>query len=263
MKTIKNYIRAQSLEEAYNLNQKKTNKIIGGMLWLKMQTGNLQNAIDLCDLHLDTIEENEESFTIGAMTSLRQLECHESLNAFCNGSIKKALSGIVGVQFRNLATIGGSIWGRYGFSDVLTVFLGMDTYVNLYNGGSIPLKDFTTMSYDNDLLLSITVMKTPVYIAYQAVRNTRTDFPVLTCAVSSIGKKYQAVIGARPGRALVIEDKKQLLSGGISPESADSFGDYVAQNIITGTNMRGSKEYRKHLAKVLTSRCLLELKGVL
>ena len=36
MITIQNYVRAQSLEEAWQLNQKKRNLIIGGMLWVKM-----------------------------------------------------------------------------------------------------------------------------------------------------------------------------------------------------------------------------------
>ena len=36
-----------------------------------------------------------------------------------------------------MATVGGSIWGRFGFSDVLTVFLAMDSYVELYKGGIV------------------------------------------------------------------------------------------------------------------------------
>ena len=37
MLTIKQYVKASSLEEAYELNQKKSNVVLGGMLWLKMQ----------------------------------------------------------------------------------------------------------------------------------------------------------------------------------------------------------------------------------
>ena len=62
MLTIKEFRKVQSLEEAYELNQKKTNRIIGGMLWMKMQTGNVNIAIDLSGLGLDTIEENDEEF---------------------------------------------------------------------------------------------------------------------------------------------------------------------------------------------------------
>ena len=53
MLKIKEYVKAESLEQAYELNQKKTNCVIGGMLWLKMVTRNVQKAIDLSGLGLD------------------------------------------------------------------------------------------------------------------------------------------------------------------------------------------------------------------
>ena len=134
MVTIQNYVRAKSLEEAYELNQKKGNCILGGMLWTKMQNRMIQTAIDLCDLGLNTIEETEEEFLIGAMVSMRQLETDAGLNAYTQGAVRDAVKDIVGVQFRNLATVGGSIWGRFGFSVVLTVFLAMDTEVELFLG---------------------------------------------------------------------------------------------------------------------------------
>lgn len=93
MVTIQNYVRAGSLEEAYELNQKRTSLILGGMLWTKMQNRRIQTAIDLCDLGLDRIEENEEEFSIGAMVSLRQLELHAGLNEYTHGAVKKCSEG--------------------------------------------------------------------------------------------------------------------------------------------------------------------------
>ena len=87
MLTIKEFRKVSSIEEAYELNQKKTNRIIGGMLWLKMQTGNVNIAIDLSGLNLDTIEETDTEFKIGAMTTLRDLELHAGLNQYTNNSI--------------------------------------------------------------------------------------------------------------------------------------------------------------------------------
>ncbi|MBQ1170898.1 MAG: FAD binding domain-containing protein, partial [Oscillospiraceae bacterium] len=121
MITIQKYVRAQSLEEAWQLNQNKRNRILGGMLWLRLGKGSVGTAIDLCDLGLNTIEETEEAFSIGAMATLRDIEMHEGLNAYCGNAARNAVKDIVGVQFRNMATVGGSIWGRFGFSDVLTV----------------------------------------------------------------------------------------------------------------------------------------------
>ena len=42
MLKIKQYVKAESLEQAYELNQKKTNRIVGGMLWLKMSTAQIR-----------------------------------------------------------------------------------------------------------------------------------------------------------------------------------------------------------------------------
>ena len=145
MITKQKYVRAQSLEEAWQLNQNKRNRILGGMLWMRLGKGSINTAVDLCDLGLNTIEETEEAFSIGAMVTLRDLETHKGLNDYSNGAVANAVKDIVGVQFRNLATVGGSIWGRFGFSDVLTVFLAMDTYVELYKGGIIPLEQFNNM----------------------------------------------------------------------------------------------------------------------
>lgn len=129
------------------------------MLWLKMQTGNVNIAIDLSGLNLNTIEETDTEFKIGAMTTLRDLELHAGLNQYTNNSMKEAMRHIVGVQFRNLATVGGSIYGRYGFSDVLTVFMTLDAYVELHHAGIIPISEFAKMPYDNDVLVNIIVKK--------------------------------------------------------------------------------------------------------
>lgn len=261
MMNIKNYVRVQSLEEAYTLNQKKSSRILGGMLWLKMSNATVGTAIDLCDLGLDKIEETGDAFSIGAMATLRDLELHQGLNAYTQGAAAKAVRDIVGVQFRNLATVGGSIFGRFGFSDVLTVFLAMDSYVELYKGGIVPLAEFANMKKDRDILVRLIVKKVPGAFAYQAMRVQRTDFPVLTCAVSQMNGTYRAAIGARPGRAILLEDKQSLLSGGLTESAVQAFADYASRTIPTEGNLRGSAAYRTHLVRVLTARALTELGG--
>ena len=251
MITIQKYVRAQSLEEAWQLNQNKRNRILGGMLWLRLGKGNVNTAIDLCDLGLNTIEETEEAFSIGAMATLRDIEMHAGLNAYTGNAVAHAVKDIVGVQFRNMATVGGSIWGRFGFSDVLTVFLALDTYVELYKGGIIPLEQFAKMKKDNDILIRLIVKKTPCKVVYTAMRNQSTDFPVLACAVSHINGEYRASIGARPARAILIRSQQ-----------AEGFADYVAENAPTEGNLRGSAAYRTHLIKVLVARSMKELGGM-
>ena len=77
---IKNYKKVENLEEAWELNQKRTNRIIGGMLWVKMSDANVQTAIDLSGLGLDQIEETEEEFRIGCMVTLRGERMYDFLD---------------------------------------------------------------------------------------------------------------------------------------------------------------------------------------
>lgn len=251
MITIQKYVRAQSLEEAWQLNQNKRSRILGGMLWLRLGKGSVGTAIDLCDLGLNTIEETGEQFSIGAMVSLRDIELHEGLNNYSANAVRHAVKDIVGVQFRNMATVGGSIWGRFGFSDVLTVFLAMDCYVELYKGGIIPLEQFAGMKKDNDILVRLIVKKTPCKVVYSSMRSQSTDFPVLACAVSQMNGQYRASIGARPARAILTRSDK-----------ADGFPVFAAENTPTEGNLRGSAAYRTHLIKVLVERSMNELGGM-
>ncbi len=55
---------------------------------------------------------------------LRQLETHEGLNRYLMVCFRECTRNIVGVQMRNCATVGGSIFARFGFSDILTCFPG-------------------------------------------------------------------------------------------------------------------------------------------
>lgn len=259
MFTAKNYVLVKDMEEAYILNQKKNNVIIGGMLWLKMGNRNIQNAIDLSNLGLNTIIETEETFEIGCMATLRDLELHSSLNLFFNGAIGKSLKAIVGVQFRNLATVGGTIYGRYGFSDLITCLLSINTYVELYKKGIIPLRDFFNMPLDNDILVKIIVHKDGRKVSYLSHRNSASDLPVLTCAVSKTDSKWLIAIGARPSKAKLIIDEEYIVSEKPTDDEIELILRKIAGDMRFDTNMRGSAEYRLHLAKVLTKRGIKEI----
>ena len=258
MMTIREYKRAESLEEAWQLNQKRPNRVLGGMIWLKMENINVGTAIDLSGLGLDTIEETDEGFSIGAMVTLRQIELHPGLAAYTDGAVRESVRHIVGVQLRNLATVGGSIYSRFGFSDVLTMFLALNASVELYKGGVVPLAEYAQRPYDRDILVRLIVKKTPMQIYYQSVRNSQTDIPVLTCAAARMENgDYSIVIGARPLRAVRFELPAEPALA--AEQLAAQFAESVKAQIVTGSNMRGSAEYRRHLAGVLTKRAVLEL----
>ena len=254
MLKIRQYVRPETLEEAYELCLKKNNRIIGGMLWLKMQDLSVNTAIDLQDLNLDTIEENEYEYSIGCMVSLRQLELHEGLNALTQGALSQSLTHIVGVQFRNLATIGGSIWGRFGFSDVLTLFMAIDAKVELYERGIMSIEEFADMPRTvKDLLIRIIVPKVRRTTVYRSQRNASTDFPVLACAVSKTADTVCCSVGARPGKAIIVREL---------PDDPAEAAEYAVSRLSFGTNLRGSREYRMQICRVLVRRAMEQLEDM-
>lgn len=254
MFTIKNYIVVQDLEEAYELNQKKNNVILGGTAWLKMGERNIQNAIDLSELNLNKIEEDDEFIKVGCMCTLRDMEVSNKINRYFDEAIKESLKYIVGVQFRNCATIGGSIYSRFGFSDILTVLLALDTYVELYKGGIIPLAQYKDMPYDNDILVRILIRKDNRKVRYLTHRNSATDIPTLACAVSKLDGKWKIVLGARPQKAIEVSEVSDLLSEVPTKEEIEKVINKIFNEVKFESNMRGSKEYRQLLAKAFIKR---------
>lgn len=258
MITINQYLLATSLEEAYTtLMAHKKNTIIGGMLWLKMGTKNIHTAIDLSGLGLNQIEETEAYITIGCMTSLRQIETSTLLKQHFNGVLSECVKPIVGTQFRNCATLGGSVYGRFGFSDVLTALLALDSYVELYKGGIMPLETFINSKREKDILIKVMIRKNNQRASYQTLRNSATDFPVLAVCVGASEEGMRIAVGARPHKAKLAHEASTLLKQ--NKDAIEEACEKVVETLDFGSNLRASKDYREYLAKVLVERAIREV----
>lgn len=266
MFTAKEYAMPENLEEAYKLlTSKKTNYILGGCAWLRMGNRRMTTAIDLSLCGLDFINETEDTIEIGAMTSYRTVEKSEILHNYFNGCVSKCISSIVGTQFRNTVTVGGSVFGRYGFSDFLPTLLALDTTVVLYHKGEVALEDFMKMSYqEKDIVVKVVIQKNGAVESYQHFRNSDTDFPVLNLALSKSTQGYKVVVGARAEKAVLAPKTSAFLS------SAD-WSDRVAvikeaQELLVSEvkfsgNMRASAEYRRYISQILLKRAIEEVEA--
>ena len=246
MAQYKNYVIAQTLDEAYALNAKKSTVIVAGNMWLRMCGMRRQTALDLSALGLDYIKEDEQGFTIGAMTTLRTMETHAALNAAFGGVFARAFEPIVGTQFRNGATVGGSVFSRFGFSDVSTLLLAMGAKVVTHARGEVSLDEFQKEKWDRDILTAIRVEKGRS-AAIECVRLSKTDISVLVCAASADERGVRVVLGSRPARAVIVaEDAK--------PEELDYMR--MAADVPMGSNARASEAYRRKVAPVLMERAV-------
>lgn len=256
MYTAQQYVKAESLQQAWELNQKRSTTLLAGGCWLRMTRRRIGTLVDLSGLGLDTIEETPDEFVLGAMVTLRQLEQHVQLNQVFDGLFKEMTRHIVGVQFRNCATLGGSIAARFGFSDLLCALLALDCEVELVAAGRISLEDYAAMPYDRDVLARIYVKKNGRRPVYQTLRNAQTDLPVLAVAASVLQDQVRVVVGARPARAKIVQGPLSLQA---NKAQLDEFCAAMQSELTFAGNMRGSEQYRRHLANVLTGRCLAAL----
>ena len=250
---ILNYERPQTLEEAYQLRQKKGSAVLGGTGWLRLGEHTLRTAIDLSGLGLRYIKDEGDSFLLGAYTTLRDLETSVPLNEAFGGAFADAVGSIVGIQFRNCATLGGSLYGRFGFSDVLTLLLALDCEVHLYKEGWVPVETFAARNGEPDILTELRIYKNR-RVKVLSQRLNANDFPSVTIAVSKGEDGFRSVIGARPCRAKIAAGPEKL-----TLSTAPDFAKKAADAVSYGNGMRGSAPYRRQLAEVLTRRAALSL----
>lgn len=252
---LDDYVSVNSLDQAYDLLMKDSNNtILGGLLWMKMGKKHYHTGIDLSNLGLDRIRETDRTIEIGSMTSLRQMETDGLLENWFGLLFRQAFQYIVGVQFRNCATLGGSIYPRFGFSDVLTTLLLLDARIELFQSGVIPLEQFLSGSRPKDVLVRVIIEKKKWQTQYQCQRHSATDFPVVSVAVGRSGESWHICSGARPGRAKRALKTEQLFSAVPDENEINHAGDKLVEELSFGTDNRAAGAYRQMLASVYFKR---------
>ena len=134
MFTVMDIVQPDTVEEAYSiLNKRKTNQVIGGSAFLRMGKKRIGTGIELSKLNLDYIKEYEDYVEIGSMTTFRTLETSSIIKNNFGRIIEDSVKNIIGVQFRNVVTVGATVFSKYGFSDLIVALLSLDTEVDWEN----------------------------------------------------------------------------------------------------------------------------------
>lgn len=262
MLTIQEVVQPKSLGEAYEiLNDQKNNVLLGGCTFLRLGSRNINKGIDLTELGLDYVKELDNYIEIGALTTFRELETNPLLTNNFNGVLSKAVGSIIGVQFRNSVKVGASVYSKYGFSNLITALLVLDTEVELYKAGRMSLNEFLNKSFRKDILTRIFIKKDIEQVSYQDLRNSASDFAILNAAVSKADNKWTIAVGARPQRATIAEKTSQELSNysidSLDAKAIDYVSQLAAQELTFGSNK--SAKYREAICKVLVKRAITEV----
>lgn len=258
---IKEYVRPASLDEAYSLVVEKKGFPLGGGAWVHMNVRSVELAVDLSALKLDYIVDKGDTVEIGAMATARQIETSALLNQAFSGAFARATEHLVGVQLRNLITIGGTVAGKYGFSDLLTLLLALDAKLMLYRDKTIEIASFLTAARETPFLIEKIIVAKNALVAFQSVRVTQNDFAILNaCAAFHPGKGWQIAVGARPAAARLALKAAQYLDMNRKPDehTAKEAGRLASEEISFSSDVRGSDEYRKLVCETLVMRAIME-----
>jgi len=271
MITVKSVVTPSTPAEAFEaLQQNRFATLLGGGAFLRMGSKNITSLIDLSRCGLNQIIEHAHHWEIGATVTLGELEQHQELNRHYDGLPAAAVREIVGVQLRNLVTVGASVYARYGFSDLITGLLALPVTVRLHQAGEMPLETFLEKGAGGrDLLEAIIIEKGSCRSGFASLRKTAGDYALLNAAAAITNGKLRISVGARPRRAALaleamefLEATTAVLQSSQASHLRWTVGDMekaaekAAAQLTFGTNSRGSSQYRQHLCQVLVARVL-------
>jgi len=259
---VKEYVVVDHVDEAYQLlNQDKKNQIIAGGAWLKLSVKEVNKLISLDQLSLNYIKEEKDFIKIGAQTTLRDLETHPAVIALDHGILSDAISNIMGVSIRNLATIGGSVMGKFSFSDILPVLLVMDCKLYFHHKGEMDIEEYiNTRRLDRDILTHLVIKKNNRKSFYKRVAHTALDFSMINMAIT-YDNLFKISVGSQPGMAMLCKETMALLNKNdkITENLIDQALKIALKELKLSSNLRASQAYREVLVKAYLRRGIMQV----
>ncbi len=257
---IANLVRPRSIDEAYTYLTENKAYLIGGGAWSRMSHRRVDTAIDLSTLDLRYIRKSGSNIEIGAMATARDVETSSVLETAFGSAFRDAVSHIVGVQMRNVVSVGGTVAGRYGFSDLNTLFLAMNAQVVLHRTGPVGFEEFLSMRKNAPILIEKIVLD-PGKGAFRASRNTRSDLPILNAAAAFTGGSWRIAVGARPGPGRLAHKAAEILGTVARPNDAaiEQAATVASEELTFRGDIRGTAEYRRSVCVALVRRAVMEV----
>jgi aerobic carbon-monoxide dehydrogenase medium subunit len=262
------YKRAGSADEAVDLAAEygeDAKYLAGGhslLPLMKLRLAAPEVIIDLGGLRdLSYLTDHGSYIAIGALTRHHDVE-HSELLARELPLLAHAAGEVGDPQIRHRGTIGGSVAHADPASDLPAVLLALDaTLVARGAEGSreIPIGEFFQGLFETvldpvELLTEIRVPKPGAGSrgwSFQKFNQRAIDWAIVGVAVQ--GHQVGLVnMAGTPIRAAAVE---AALAGGAAPADAAA---HAAEGTSAVSDIRASREYREHLARVLVSRALTE-----
>ena len=237
MYRLQAYHRPTSVDDAVDLLAMPDRLALAGGTTVRHDGGaRPTEVVDLQALGLDHVALDGNAVRIDAMVTLQNL----ADNDVVPGLIRSAARAELPSTLRTLATIGGTIGAAWADSLLLTALLVHDTSVHFADGRSEPLTQVLAAGPGARQLIVAVEVQTSGRTAVARTGRTPNDDPIVAAAARTTDDGiHLALCGVAPTPQLI--DVGEL-------DRLEPPGDF-----------RGSAEYRRHLAAVLSARVIEEL----
>jgi carbon-monoxide dehydrogenase medium subunit len=272
------YQRASTVKDAIGLMERlggSARLVAGGhslLPMMKLRLANFEYLIDINDLRgeLGYIAVESTQIRVGALTRHRELLESDDLGATFP-IFRDAERVIADPVVRNRGTIGGSLCQADPSEDLSAVCTTLDascviqgstgqrvvTMAEFYRG------PYETAVGDGEILIEVRIpIKPGGSSAYEKVERRAGDWAVVSCG-AAVWMNDGVITDARVGLAAVgpnttgIPAISEALRGKApSEEVYAQAGAIAAETCSPATDLRGSIEYKRHLANELTRRAL-------
>jgi aerobic carbon-monoxide dehydrogenase medium subunit len=272
------YERATSVDHAIGLLDRlgEGARVVAGghslLPMMKLRIANPEYLIDINDLALELgyVITDPTLVRIGAMTRHRELLESDTLAAVCP-IFRDAERVIADPVVRNRGTLGGSLCQADPAEDLSTVCLVLGALC-LARGPSgereIPIDEFLAGPYEttlahNEILVEVRIpVRHHASSAYAKVERRVGDWAVaaagaaLTLDGAAISAARVGLTAVNPDPGALAERAAALVGRPASDEVFAEAGGLAAQACDPVTDIRGTAEYKRHLASELTVRTL-------
>ena len=258
------YVAADSAEHAISLlvSHGDDAKLLAGghslLPMMKLRLAAPELLIDIGGLsELAGVATDGDELVIGATTRHADLAASELVRAEAP-LLAYAAAQVGDPQIRHRGTIGGSLSHADPAADLPMALVALGGSVTLQGPGgtrTVPADDFflgyfETVVQPDEVLVAVRVPRRPgVPWGYQKFVRRANDWAIVGVAAID-GRIALANMGPTPLRAIAAE---QALAAGASVADA---AEHAADETSPGEDMHADREYRRHLARVLTRRAL-------
>jgi aerobic carbon-monoxide dehydrogenase medium subunit len=224
---------------------------------------------------LSGIRENaDDSITIGALTTMREIETDSLLNKKYPFLCQSAAE-VGSIQIRNRATVGGNMANATPSADVAPSLIALKATAKIVSAAgerTVPLEEFfrgpgQTVMTSDEILTAITLPKTGPQLVGEYIKFSPRDMMDLAYVGVAVAYNIAAdkrcsgvriVLGAVAPTPIRARNAEALLEGQLlTEELAAKVGAEAAQESKPISDVRSSADYRRAMVGAMTKRALL------